>query len=57
MRDNAQGSPFQGHLQVTVEGRYGNGRVDTITSQPIAITLDRYDRTEDSLRLPDFSRA
>jgi len=53
MRDNGQGSPFQGALLFVVEGRYGNGHIDTVTSQPLPINLDRYDRAEGNLPLPE----
>jgi hypothetical protein len=53
MRDNAHDPLFQGALELSIEGRYGDGRVETLTSQPIAITVNRYDRAEGNVPLPD----
>ncbi|WP_233233430.1 DUF6776 family protein [Bordetella sp. LUAb4] len=54
MRDNAKaGAPFKGTVQFAIEGRYPNGRIDTIAPDAIALDLDRYQHMSGSLKLPD----
>lgn len=53
MRDLNQGQPFKGTLTFAIEGTYIGGRVNTITSEPIPMVLDRYDHAQGLLKMPD----
>jgi len=33
---------FKGSVQLVVEGRYNNGRTNTITMEPVPVTMERY---------------
>lgn len=53
MRDAGQGQALNGAMTFTIEGTYPNGRVATITPEPIPMTLDRYNMAHGKLALPD----
>ncbi|SAI65879.1 inner membrane protein [Bordetella ansorpii] len=53
MREKEGGQTFQGNITLEVSGNYKNGRRDAVTSEPIAIKLDRYTHAQGSMTLPD----
>jgi cell division protein FtsL len=55
MRDDAKvgGASFKGMLQFAIQGRYPNGRIDTITPDGVPMDLDRYLNLTGALPLPD----
>jgi len=53
MREKSGGAAFQGNVTLEVTGNYKNGRQDSVSSQPIAITLDRYTHAQGTMALPD----
>lgn len=52
MRDKSQGAPFQGTVQMLVEGRYPNGRTNTVTADPVPLSLERYDQLAGQITVP-----
>lgn len=52
MRDKSQGAPFTGTVQMTIEGRYPSGKVNTVVGDPVALNLDRYEQLAGQLPLP-----
>jgi hypothetical protein len=42
LQENAQKPEFKGWLELSIEGRYANGRVETITLPRIAVKLNHY---------------
>ena len=42
MNDNTNAPTFKGTVQLVVQGRYNNGRTNTLTSEPVPFSLDRY---------------
>lgn len=53
MREKEGGPTFQGGVTLEVSGNYKGGRRDTVTSEPIAIKLDRYTHAQGSMALPE----
>ena len=53
MRDAGQGQALKGAMTFTIEGTYPNGRVATITPEPVPMNLDRYNMAQGKLALPD----
>ncbi len=53
MRDNDTGTPFQGSIELLIEGNYPNGRRDRITPDAIPLSLARYDHAVGKLATPD----
>jgi hypothetical protein len=53
LRDEAEGQPFQGRLEMAVEGRHANGRYETLELDPLAVRLDRYQHLTGTAKLPD----
>jgi len=45
--------PFKGTVNFAVEGRYPNGRSATITLEPIALDMTRYENVQGVVPLPD----
>ncbi|EWM46286.1 putative membrane protein [Bordetella holmesii 35009] len=56
MRDTDTGKPFQGTLELVVDGNYANGKRDRITPEAIPLTLSRYDHAVGKLATPPASR-
>jgi hypothetical protein len=53
MRDNAKtGASFKGALQFVIEGRYQNGRTETISPDALPMDLDNYLHLGGTLSLP-----
>lgn len=53
MRENHAGPAFKGNVTLAIEGNYANGRRGTITPDPLALDLQRYNNTQGVLPLPD----
>lgn len=53
MRDTDTGTPFQGSIELLIEGNYPNGRRDRITPDAIPLSLARYDHAVGKLATPD----
>lgn len=53
MRDNDKAAPFQGVIELVVEGNYANGRRDRYTPDPLPITLKNYDHAVGVLTPPE----
>lgn len=53
MREKEGGQTFQGAVTFEVSGNYKNGRRDNVTSEPVAIKLDRYTHAQGSMALPE----
>lgn len=52
MNDKADAPTFKGTLRLVVEGRYNNGRTNTLTSDPVPFSLDRYVQVAGSYETP-----
>jgi len=52
LQESAQKPEFKGWLELSVEGRYANGRVETITLPRIAIKLNHYLHVTGTTELP-----
>lgn len=53
MRENHAGPAFKGNVTLAIEGNYANGRRGTLTPDPLALDLQRYNNTQGVLPLPD----
>ncbi|AMG90120.1 DUF6776 family protein [Bordetella bronchiseptica] len=53
MRENHAGPAFKGNVTLAIEGSYANGRRGTLTPDPLALDLQRYNNTQGVLPLPD----
>lgn len=53
MRDTESSTPFQGTVELIVDGNYKNGRRDTIKPDGLPLTLTRYDHATGKLDMPD----
>lgn len=53
MQDEPATDTFTGKMTLIVEGRYPNGRSNTITLDPIDFSVDRYKYVKGSVELPD----
>jgi hypothetical protein len=53
MQENAQRPQFKGWLELSFEGRYANGRVQTISIPRIEITLNHYLHVNGTADLPE----
>lgn len=53
MQDNPSASTYEGRLTFVVEGRYPNGRGNTITLDPIEFNVDHYKYLKGAVPLPD----
>lgn len=53
MRENHTGPAFKGNVVLAIEGNYANGRRGTLTPDPLALELQRYNNTQGVLPLPD----
>jgi len=53
MQDEAATQPLVGTLTMAVEGRYANGRTDTITLAALDVSLARYQHFKGTARLPE----
>ncbi len=52
MRDDPKGAPFEGTIELAVQGRYTNGRTNTLTSEPIKVKLDKYEQLSGQMAVP-----
>jgi hypothetical protein len=52
MRDNAQGAPFEGTVQMVLQGRSSTGRVYPVAADPVPLTLDRYNQLAGQISIP-----
>ena len=53
MQDDPSAATFEGRMTFVVEGRYPNGRSNTITLDPIEFNVDHYQYVKGSVPLPD----
>lgn len=53
MQDDSEAATFTGKMTLVVEGRYPNGRTNTVTLDPIDIAVDRYEYVTGTVDLPD----
>lgn len=52
MNDQPQGRSFKGSVQLVIQGRYNNGRTNTLTSDPVPLTLERYAQVSGDYETP-----
>jgi len=45
--------PFQGRLEMSVEGRHANGRYETLELPPVPVSLGRYQHLKGAAALPE----
>ena len=53
MQDNPDAQTFVGKMTLVVEGRYPNGRSNTVELDPIDFSVDRYKYVKGEVPLPD----
>lgn len=53
MQDDPSADTFEGKMTLVVEGRYPNGRTNTITLDPIDFNVDQYKYVRGAVPLPD----
>lgn len=53
MQDDPSAETFDGKMTLVVEGRYPNGRSNTITLDPIDFQVDQYKYVKGTVELPD----
>lgn len=53
MQDDPSAETFEGKITFVVEGRYPNGRTNTIELEPIDFNVDQYKYVKGSVPLPD----
>jgi len=53
MRDPPWEDTYQGIVQFTVEGRYASGRTQTVTLDPLPVSMQRYEHLRGSVALPE----
>ncbi|TFL13965.1 hypothetical protein CSC67_07245 [Pusillimonas caeni] len=53
MQDDPSAATFEGRITFVVEGRYPNGRSNTITLDPVEFNVDHYKYVKGSAPLPD----
>jgi len=53
MRDPPWDQAFKGIMQFTVEGRHANGRYETLTLDPVPVSLQRYEHVVGRAPMPD----
>lgn len=53
MQDDPSAATFIGKMTLVVEGRYPNGRTNTVTLEPIDVSVDRYKYVVGTVDLPD----
>ena len=52
MNDNTNAPVFKGTMQLTVQGRYPNGRTQTVTTEPVPFNLDGYAQVAGTYETP-----
>lgn len=52
-RDRKGGKPFRGVMQLVVSGERASGRNDTVTLDPVDVTLASYQHVQGALALPE----
>ncbi|HUH87984.1 MAG TPA: hypothetical protein VL003_08000 [Pusillimonas sp.] len=53
MQDDPAASTFEGRIKFVVEGRYPNGRTNTVELDPIEFNVDHYKYVKGTVALPD----
>ena len=53
MQDDPKAATFEGRMTFIVEGRYPNGRSNTITLDPVEFNVDHYKYVKGAVPLPD----
>ena len=53
MQDDPSAKAFEGKMTLVVEGRYPNGRTNTVTLDPIDFSVGHYKYVKGSIALPD----
>lgn len=53
IQDEPSAPTFEGKITLVVEGRYANGRTNTVTLDPIDFSVDQYKYVKGAVPLPD----